>query len=457
MERVRKEKSKDMKMKVNRIKKLEEKRGITLIALVITIIVLLILAGVTIATLTGDNGILTKAQEASEDTKRANAEEQVKLAVQASYGTDGKINMDTLNNELKKIEGLTYKGSAISDSNKITSLPDTVNVDGYDVTINGNGSVGDNGGNDNTETIVEGVTIPDGFYYVGGTKEEGIVISDDSNDANKGTSWEVAKTLKGNQFVWVPVEDDSAFKTYEGYYEGDIDSMLEKCKEPYEKGYVNEVDEYNAMKESVLEHDGFYVGRYEAGTTSTEPRAENSGIEDDVVVKQGANVYNYIGWSNSVSMTNKTGGAVQKAKEFANEKGYTSVTSTLMYGVQWDAIMAWIEPRYKDKSNAEELVAEKNFVADSTGKGNYKEDKNTNPWKGKVTTTGVSDNYDIKNIYDLAGNVYEWTMESYDTYNRVYRGGCYDATGSDGPASYRYYYDPANSRASIGFRLTLYL
>ena len=392
MERVRKEKSKDMKMKVNRIKKLEEKRGITLIALVITIIVLLILAGVTIATLTGDNGILTKAQEASEDTKRANAEEQVKLAVQASYGTDGKINMDTLNNELKKIEGLTYKGSAISDSNKITSLPDTVNVDGYDVTINGNGSVGDNGGNDNTETIVEGVTIPDGFYYVGGTKEEGIVISDDSNDANKGTSWEVAKTLKGNQFVWVPVEDDSAFKTYEGYYEGDIDSMLEKCKEPYEKGYVNEVDEYNAMKESVLEHDGFYVGRYEAGTTSTEPRAENSGIEDDVVVKQGANVYNYIGWSNSVSMTNKTGGAVQKAKEFANEKGYTSVTSTLMYGVQWDAIMAWIEPRYKDKSNAEELVAEKNFVADSTGKGNYKEDKNTNPWKGKVTTTGVSDN-----------------------------------------------------------------
>ena len=145
---------------------------------ILNIIVLLILAGVTIATLTGDNGILTKAQEASENTKRANAEEQVKLAVQASYGTDGKINMDTLNNELKKIDNLTYKGSPISDSNKITSLPDTVNVDGYDVTINRNGStsVGDNGGNDNTETIVEGVTIPDGFYYVGGSKAEGIVI-----------------------------------------------------------------------------------------------------------------------------------------------------------------------------------------------------------------------------------------------------------------------------------------
>ncbi len=431
--------------------------GITLIALVITIIVLLILAGVTIATLTGDNGILTKAQEASEDTKRANAEEQVKLAVQASYGTDGKINMDTLNNELKKIEGLTYKGSAISDSNKITSLPDTVNVDGYDVTINGNGSVGDNGGNDNTETIVEGVTIPDGFYYVGGSKAEGIVISDDPNDENKGTSWDVAKALKGNQFVWVPVEDDSAFKTYEGYKNGDIDSKLENCKEPYENGYANEVSEYNAMKESVLEHDGFYVGRYEAGTTSTEPRAENSGIEDDVVVKQGANVYNYIGWSNSNDMTVETGGAVQKAKEFADEKGYTSVTSTLIYGVQWDAIMAWIEPRYKDKNKAEELLAEKNFVANSTGKGNYKEDENTNPWKGKVTTTGASADYAVKNIYDLAGNVYEWTMESYYTNGRVCRGGHYNGTGFNNPASFRGGGSPASSSVDIGFRLTLYL
>ena len=463
MERVRKEKSKDMKMKVNRIKKLEEKRGITLIALVITIIVLLILAGVTIATLTGDNGILTKAQEASENTKRANAEEQVKLAVAASIGTDGKINMDTLNNELKKIEGLTYKGSPISDSNKITSLPDTVNVDGYDVTINGDGSVniGDNNnGGDNTETIVEGVTIPDGFYYVGGSKEEGIVISDDPNDENKGTSWEVAKTLKGNQFVWVPVEDDSAFKTYEGYYNGDIDSKLKNCKEPYENGYANEVDEYNAMKDSVLEHDGFYVGRYEAGTASEEERTSGSGITDDVVVKQGANVYNYIGWSNSNNMTNETGGAVQKAKEFADEKGYTSVTSTLMYGVQWDAIMAWIEPRYKsqDIEIKKDLLEEKNFVADSTGKGNYREDENTNSWKGKVTTTGASDDYDIKNIYDLAGNIHEWTMESYGTNLRVFRGGGYGSTGSGGPASNRKNSNyPASSSGIIGFRLTLYL
>ena len=416
---------------------------------ILNIIVLLILAGVTIATLTGENGILTKAQEASEDTKRANAEEQVKLAVQASYGTDGKINMDTLNNELKKIEGLTYKGSPISDSNKITSLPDTVNVDGYDVTINGNGSVGDNGGNDNTETIVEGVTIPEGFYYVGGSKEEGIVISDDPNDENKGTSWEVAKTLKGNQFVWVPVEDDSAFKTYEGYKNGDIDSKLENCKEPYENGYANEVSEYNAMKESVLEHDGFYVGRYEAGTASEEERTSGSGITDDVVVKQGANVYNYIGWSNSNDMSVETGGAVQKSREFAEENEYTTVESTLIYGVQWDAIMRWM----KDEPN---LTGGK-YVQDSTGMGWYIDYASGN----STHQTGIDldgGKNKVKNIYDLAGNISEWTMESYGTHARIVRGGYWYDTGFMYPASSRNTgFTPSRSTGSLGFRVALYL
>ncbi len=432
----RKEKSKDME------------KGITLIALVITIIVLLILAGVTIATLTGENGILTRASDASEETKKANVEEQVKLAVVASIGEDGKISLDDLNTELGKIEG-EKTGIPVS------SLPADITIDGYEVHIDGNGvvSIEDNAGGGNIETgetVVDGVTIPEGFYYVGGTKEEGIVISDDPNDENQGTSWEVAKTLIGNQFVWVPVEDDSAFKTYEGYWDGDLDSILDDCEEPYTNGYANEVAEYNAMKQSVLDHNGFYVGRYEAGTASPEERTEESGITDDVVVKQGANVYNYIGWSDSNDMKNEKGGAVEKAKEFASKNNYTSVTSTLIYGVQWDAIMAWIEPRYKseDIEVKKELLEEKNFVADSTGKGNY---------TGNLQVTGLSDDYDIKNIYDLAGNVYEWTMESYLTNNHVYRGGICVSTGADTPASGRRFKFPSYSVVYIGFRLTLYL
>ena len=62
-------------------------------------------------------------------------------------------------------------------------------------------------------TTADGVPIPDGFYYVGGTKEDGVVISDNPIDENKGTSHEVAQMLWGNQFVWIPVEDESKFRT----------------------------------------------------------------------------------------------------------------------------------------------------------------------------------------------------------------------------------------------------
>ena len=151
-------------------------------------------------------------------------------------------------------------------------------------------------------------------------------------------------------------------------------------------------------------------------------------------------------------MKNETGGAVEKAKNFATEKGYTSVTSTLIYGVQWDAIMQWIDPGYKNEDGT--LTS---FVADSTGKGNYDEDANTNPWKGNLTTTGASEDYGVKNIYDLAGNVWEWTMEAYNTDNRVNRGGSCYYTGSLYPASDRFNYDPSSSYGGVGFRLTLYL
>ena len=210
--------------------------------------------------------------------------------------------------------------------------------------------------------------------------------------------------------MWVPVEVDEDFKRYDGYYDGNFDGgVIANCKEPYEEGYANEVSEYNAMRASVLEYNGFYVGRYEAGTTST--RNWNSGITDDVVVKQGKNVYNWIGWSNSDDMKVETGGAVQKSKEFASVNNYTSVTSTLIYGVQWDAIMQFIDPEYKNEDGT--LYEKNSFVANSTGKGNY---------TGSLLPTGSSSDYAVKNIYDLAGNVDEWTMESCNTSDRVHRG-----------------------------------
>ena len=488
MEKIRKEKSKDMK-KTNinfmrqtlSLNKIKTTNGITLIALVITIIVLLILAGVTIATLTGENGILTRASEASEQTEIAEEEEAIRLAysgVLADNNGSG-VSASELQDELRN----NGYNATVTDNGDGTF---TVKFEsGREYTINADGSIsnepGTGGGTGETpgnpdgegyfteDSTINGETgskdnptIPEGFRPVDTeTSEWGDgTTAPEAEDINNGL---VIEDKNLNQFVWVPVTY-SDFQRYAGYSGGSLQSFSSSFGEANDSGNNTNAQitessttqtEAQNMYASVQRNGGFYVGRYEAGTTSE--RTGDSEITNDVVIKQGAYVYNYIGWSNSNGMTNDVGGAVELARNFDTENNYTSVTSTLIYGVQWDAIMAWIEPRYKDTSNAEELLAEKNFVADSTGKGNYNEDANTNTWKGEVTTTGASEAYAVNNVYDLAGNVYEWTMESYHTGDRVYRGGYYVNTGSNIPASFRDYFGPSYSYVYVGFRVTLFL
>ena len=136
-------------MKLN----LKERNGITLIALVITIIVLLILAGVVIATLTGDNGILGKAKTAKTTNDEEKAKEQIKIAVMGSYGKDGELNYDDLTKNLGQIG--------------ITELPDTasypleVTLDGVSATIEANGEVNFTTSGGYTQTG-DAITSPDG-------------------------------------------------------------------------------------------------------------------------------------------------------------------------------------------------------------------------------------------------------------------------------------------------------
>ena len=88
------------------------------------------------------------------------------------------------------------------------------------------------------------------------------------------------------------------------------------------------------------------------------------------------------------------------------------------------------------------------YVKDSTGKGNY---------TGDIAKTGDKEEYSVKNIYDMAGNVWEWTMEAYDTDYRVFRGGYYGSSRDNYPASFRGYGYPDLGYYGIGFRVTLYL
>ena len=422
------------KLKFNKNSIVNKKNsGITLVALVVTIIVLIILAGISISLVLGDNGIITKAKDAKTFTERARVVEQARtdvLGFQAenkgrdldktqlksvldTYFKDVPDLTDRSDTEIigKKLETLSKYGThtiAVSEiyngnlkgeapqvagnlnSNEISGLPSgVVEIAKNDVT---NTTIKNN---DNIRAVITGeVPIPNGFYYVGGTKDDGVVISDNIADSGKGTNHQDAITLTGNQFVWVPVETASEFIKYEGYENGSKQSKVSDCLEPSTSGYSTEIQEYNAMKTSVENNKGFFVARYEASS--------NNGTVES---KQGKTVWTNIKWGNSMSSIG-TVGAVYKSQQMYKDS--ESVTSTLIYGVQWDAIMAWIDPAYKT-GNCEA----NSFVRDSTGKGHY-------GYSNKATTGSKSD-YAVKNIYDLGGNVYEWTMESCNSESRVYR------------------------------------
>ena len=123
---------------------MKKENGITLIALVITIIVLLILAGVTVATLTGDNGILTKASDAKKVDEIASTLEKIQVEVAGSYGLDGKIDLTELNKNLQNIDGLIYNNEKIDlndENNKIERLPAIVKLNKEYFKIFDNGKV----------------------------------------------------------------------------------------------------------------------------------------------------------------------------------------------------------------------------------------------------------------------------------------------------------------------------
>ena len=142
-----------MENKRNTKQLIKTSNGITLIALVITIIVLLILAGVVIATLTGDNGILGKAKTAKTTNDEEKAKEQIKIAIMGSYGKDGELNYDDLTKNLEQI--------GIKDLPNEASYPLEVTLDGVSATIEANGEVNFTTSGGYTQTG-DTITSPDG-------------------------------------------------------------------------------------------------------------------------------------------------------------------------------------------------------------------------------------------------------------------------------------------------------
>ena len=366
------------------MKKLKNNRqkGITLIALVVTIVVLIILATVSILAVFGDNGIIARAQKAKNIHQEGKADETNTLDDYASY------------------IGNYLDGKGGSD----TSKDPTENWDLTKVTIidGGNGTK---------------VPLPNGFYYVGGDILTGLVISDKQGDTMSSSG-----TSMGNQFVWIPVSSEAdltrtEFDKTTGQPTTGLDTT--EYTEPYVSGYSTEASEYNTMKAQVLKYGGFYIGRYEAGINSTTLRTKVTTAQT-VVCKKGVAPYNWVPWGkamNDASEVEGESGAVYLAKNFASQHNYTSVTSTLIYGCQWDAMCR--------------------YIGDS---------QRTTPKKSALELTGSVSTDVSKNIYDLAGNCREWTMEAYTTTGRVLRGGFYDlvrpVSDRDGDYPTAYYQRP---------------
>ncbi|MCI9064059.1 MAG: hypothetical protein HFJ17_05610, partial [Clostridia bacterium] len=212
------------------INKVKESRGITLIALVITIIVLLILAGVAISMLAGDNGILRQAAEAKAKTNQSSIEEQIKLAVMAAIDTDGNVDTKVLSEELNKID----KGNR-----NITELPYTVKIDGIEQVIEGNGAIHEpvtiaklkkSQKPVDKKTVItfgeEQITIPEGFK----------IAEDSAEDIKDGI---VVIAPDESEFVWVPVKNASTMYENKTVTQVDGTSKQIKVGKLYNNGDIN--------------------------------------------------------------------------------------------------------------------------------------------------------------------------------------------------------------------------
>ena len=425
---------------------MKKNKGITLVALVVTIVVLLILAGVSINLVLGNNGIIAKAQEAK--TKQAEASE----------------------NDLKGMNSL---------------------IEQMESTLNGSG----NGGKTEPDTVPY---LPsDDFHYDTSTSvDTGLVIKDGS----------------GNEYVWVVVPRTTAVYAKTGlgkttFTDADYTSIENDLKE-YTKTYRGSISyldtwyaddknegwltpgEYtelkNSMLKSVYENGGFYVGRYEAGI------AENRTIEGP---KNSDGKYTIEGMPTPVSKADAypyTYVTRTQAQNLASNVNSGTKTSSLMFGVQWDLVLAFMH----NKGN----IADSTLTSNSTTIGNYynstfdlnrgkyaQYNKLGNPWNnfdsalgsivvsnettgkmkkieqssysnGILLTTGGTERSNVMNIYDIAGNVSEWTLEKASRTSDpcAFRGGNFTDAGSSIAAASRRSNSTDYSDSTLGFRVSLF-
>ena len=449
---------------------LKNKKGITLVALVVTIVVLLILAGVSINLVLGNNGIIAKAKEAQRKSAEASqndlkgmnglvSEMEGALTGNGNNGGETQIPEITIG-EAKVVANSDGTGTAITDaasvylgntlyitfSHSITGGTTTVDKTiPYAVTKNGTytftvtGTVNGKSYTKNVSVTVNQfkdvyeymqtntkVTYSDGEVWV----PEGFRISTDSAETVQGGVVIEDKDL--NQFVWVPVATLADYKRtwYKG--EGSFSDYSEALPE----------DE----KTSVKTYKGFYIGRYEAGdkeSTEAKTLRSSNDVTKTVTIKANQAPYNYVTRTEAVSL----------AEGFATKQGYKAKTK-LVSSYAWDTTIAFLQKVNSDYGSSSEEGNHKDTTfsyTDITGATKTKA-------SGSEVLVPTGQTTPVCNIYDMGGNVWEGTPESCSSteYPYALRGGSCSYGFANFPAGSRFtYYDTAN--ANVGFRLTLFM
>ena len=361
--------------------KLTQKKGISLIVLIVTIIVIIILAAAVILTV-GKNNPVESAREATFKEDLQTFQDDLALSISKDYTAqagqrDNKFSAKTLSEIQKYIPSFTkkYEGKLVIVNDDLKYVGDEEKEVKWcnDLVIKTKPIVPSDWKATIADMTEDGVPIPKGFTYVTGTKETGTVIKDSLD----------------NEFVWIPATEASYAKdlNFPKYATPTGDDTLPS-------GITDEAAD-------VKKYGGFYIGRYEAGIPTGDTSTSNkTGVP---VSKQGAIVWTDIDYYN--------------AKENAESMISNEYVQTgLLTGKAWDTTCHWID----------DVVDIKN----SCTYGNYSNAQspaNVTGY-GSKQVAGFSDKWSVKNIYDLAGNVYEWTSEARST-NRVRRGGHYNNDG----------------------------
>ena len=392
--------------------KLTQKKGISLIVLIITIIVIIILAAAVILTISKNNPV-SSAKEATFKEDMTSIQDELSMYLSKKY-TDNPTSFDKSSVNLSGDSMVTelpstkkYKDKVSVIKGKLVWAGETENNTEYkwfsevtDGATKKSESVRSEWKNTIAEEV-EGVPVPKGFTYKEGTKDTGLVIQDE----------------KGNEFVWVPATESTYRK----------DTSFPGSSPTGDDTLPNGITDETA---DVKKYGGFYIGRYEAGIPDGDTSPNNkTGIP---VSKKGATVWTNIDYTN----------AKASAEKMINNE---YVQTGLITGTAWDTVCHWI------KSDDE--------LKDSCTYGNYTNSEAPANVTGYGTkqVAGYSDKWSVKNIYDLAGNVWEWECEKIDGSHFICRGGSFVDEGRNVPVSYRNSYHVSIAYDRIGFRPRLYI